>query len=353
MNTSQILTESILARKKRTVARKQAITRKRAIARLISQIENKQPEAQAVLSQLYPHTGQAQLIGVTGAPGTGKSSLVYELAKTYRQQNKTVAILAVDPTSPFSGGAVLGDRIRMQDLTRDPDVYIRSMASRGGFGGLAWAVDDTLKVLDAAGFEIILIETVGAGQNEVDIVKTAHTIVVVEAPGLGDDIQAIKAGILEIADIFVVNKADHPGVEKTISVLRQMLELAQPPTGKVLHHGTLMAVGSPPLAAEKITSWQVPVIKTIALKSEGIAAVVEAIAQHHQHLHRTGELAERNRARLADELQTVLQAELLRRVLEQLPPDYLSAVVAELLEKKLTAYEAAQNILKKVESRTG
>ncbi|MBN1219380.1 MAG: methylmalonyl Co-A mutase-associated GTPase MeaB [Anaerolineae bacterium] len=319
---------------------------KRAIARLITQIENKQPEAQAALSQLYPHTGQAHLVGITGAPGTGKSSLVGEIAKAYRRREKTVAILAVDPSSPFSGGAVLGDRIRMQDLTHDPGVYIRSMASRGGAGGLTWAVDDALKVLDAAGFNLILIETVGAGQNEVDIVKTAHTILVVEAPGLGDDIQAIKAGILEIADIFVVNKADSPNVERTVSVLQQMLGMSRGFGGQMLHHGKLMAVESPsPSAGARTSSWQIPVLKTVALQAEGIDAVVDTIDCHYQHLKTTGELVERNRTRLTDELQTVLQAELLRRLLAQLPSDYLAEMMTGLVNKNLTPYEAVQRIL--------
>jgi LAO/AO transport system kinase len=333
-----------------TLAEQVLAGKKRAIARLITQIEDKRPEAQTTLSQLYPHTGQAHLIGVTGAPGTGKSSLVYELAKTYRGHGQTVAILAVDPTSPFSGGAVLGDRIRMQDLTRDPGVYIRSMASRGGFGGLAWAVDDALKVLDAAGSDKILIETIGAGQSEVEIVKTAHTILVVEAPGLGDDIQAIKAGILEIADIFIVNKADRAGVERTVSFLKQMLEMERGPTGQTLHHGALMRVEASSRPNPTEPTWQVPVLKTVALKSEGLEAVVEAIEQHYQHLCTSGELAERNRIRVADEFQTVLQTELMRQLLDRLPPDYVSKIIDKLIDKALTSYEAAQIILQEVNS---
>ncbi|MEM7347356.1 MAG: methylmalonyl Co-A mutase-associated GTPase MeaB, partial [Chloroflexota bacterium] len=260
-----------------TLAEKVLNGNRRAIARLITHVENKYPEAQEALSQLYPHTGRAHLIGVTGAPGTGKSSLVNAFAMQYRQMEKTVAILAVDPSSPFSGGAVLGDRIRMQDLSGDPGVFIRSMASRGGPGGLAWAVDDALKVLDAAGFDIILIETVGAGQNEVEIVRSAHTIVVVEAPGLGDDIQAIKAGILEIADIFVVNKADRQGVNRTAVALERMLQLGHTPAHKVMHHGTLMSIeASPSTEHDEISMWTIPVLKTIALKNEGIDAVLEA-----------------------------------------------------------------------------
>jgi LAO/AO transport system kinase len=327
----------------------QILTRnKRAIARLITQIEDRLPDVQAALSQLYTHTGRAHLIGITGAPGTGKSSLVGALARTYRRRGKTVAIVAIDPSSPFSGGAILGDRIRMQDLTADPGVYIRSMASRGGLGGLAWAVDDALKVLDAAGFDIVLIETVGAGQNEVDIASAAHTVVVVEAPGLGDDIQASKAGILEIADIFVVNKADSPGVEKTVSVLQQMLNLAHTLTGKLLHHGMLLSVDAPPASPTDPAAWLVPVLKTVALTGEGVEEVAAALDQHYEHLRVTGDLVQRNRIRLLDELQTVLQAELMRRLLAQLPADYLSRTIDSLLEKSQTPYEAVQSILAEI-----
>src|SRR5512134_452436 len=209
-----------------------------ALARLLSQVENDSPEGRAALAELFPHTGKAHLIGVTGAPGTGKSSLVNQLALYFRKQdNKRVAIVAVDPSSPFTGGAILGDRVRMRDLAGDPGVFIRSMATRGTLGGLAASTASVALALDAAGFEIILIETVGAGQAEVDIARLAHTTLVVEAPGLGDDIQAIKAGILEIADILVVNKADRPGVENTEKALRSVLDLAHPPESERAHHG--------------------------------------------------------------------------------------------------------------------
>ncbi|MDP1604011.1 MAG: methylmalonyl Co-A mutase-associated GTPase MeaB, partial [Legionella sp.] len=184
-----------------------------ALARLLTQVENNAPEGRSALIELFPHTGRAHLVGVTGAPGTGKSSLVNQLALLYRRaENRRVAVVAVDPSSPFTGGAVLGDRVRMRDLSGDPGVFIRSMATRGSLGGLAQATANIVQVFDAAGFDIIMIETVGAGQSEVDIARLAHTTLVVEAPGLGDDIQAIKAGILEIADILVINKADRPGV---------------------------------------------------------------------------------------------------------------------------------------------
>jgi LAO/AO transport system kinase len=200
---------------------------RRALARLITQIENGAASASEALAALFSHTGSAHLVGVTGAPGTGKSSLVNRLALALRKQERTVAILAVDPTSPFTGGAILGDRIRMRDLAGDPGVFIRSMASRGSLGGLAHASADVIKVLDAAGFGVVLVETVGAGQAEVDIARHTQTVIVVEAPGFGDDVQAIKAGILEIADVLVVNKADDPRARNTERALRMMLDLSQ------------------------------------------------------------------------------------------------------------------------------
>lgn len=320
---------------------------KRAMARLITLIENNHPEAHAILDELYEHTGRAHLVGVTGSPGTGKSSLVNKLAKALRQQDRRVAIIAVDPTSPFSGGAILGDRIRMRELVGDSGIFIRSMASRGNLGGLALAVGDAIKVLDAAGFETIFIETVGAGQSEVDIAKTAHTTLVVEAPGLGDDVQAIKAGILEIADIFVVNKADRPGAEKSVAALKAMLELGHAPTHHMLHHGQLMAVDVTSTGHEpEIKGWEIPVLKTSALKGEGIEPVVSAIHQHYNHLQSSGELANRNRTRLLDELERALQTALMTRLVNQLPPDYLSHILDKLVSRSLSPYTAVQEILK-------
>src|SRR5512146_847588 len=214
-----------------------------ALARLLTQVENDSPEGRTALVELFPHTGKAHLIGITGAPGTGKSSLVNQLALHYRKNtDQKVAIVAVDPSSPFTGGAVLGDRVRMRDLSGDPGIFIRSMASRGSLGGLAQKTASVVQVFDAAGYEIIIIETVGAGQSEVDVARLAHTTVVVEAPGLGDEIQAIKAGILEIADVLVVNKADRPGSENTERALRSTLELAHPSRRVFRHHGQTVSV---------------------------------------------------------------------------------------------------------------
>lgn len=319
---------------------------RRAVARLITYVENQHPKVQQVLTALYPHTGRAHLVGVTGSPGTGKSSLVNKLVKQIRaEQAKSVAVIAVDPTSPFTGGAILGDRVRMRELSGDPQVFIRSMASRGSLGGLALAVDDVIKVLDAAGFELIIIETVGAGQSEVEIAKTAHTVLVVEAPGMGDDVQAIKAGILEIADIFVVNKADRPGVERTVAALQTMLELGHASAKRVLHHGQFMTTSDSPESVEDLSGWEIPVLKTMALKADGIAAVVEAIDQHRVHLHQSGELLDRNRNRLIEELEDILQAELTRRLLAKMPPDRLAEIMTKLVERQQSPYAAAQEML--------
>ena len=324
---------------------------RRMIARLITHVENDHPKIQPVLNDLYPHTGQAHLVGVTGSPGTGKSSLVNKLVKHYRtQQDKKVAVVAVDPSSPLTGGAILGDRVRMRELAGDPHVFIRSMASRGNLGGLAQAVDDVIKILDAAGFELIIIETVGAGQSEVEIAKTAHTVVVVEAPGLGDEVQAIKAGILEIADIFVVNKADRPGVERTVAALKTMLDLGHAVSKRGLHHGQLMAVDIPSVTKPTepdVSTWQIPVLKTVALQAEGISEVIAAIDQHYQHLVESGELMDRNRTRLVGELESNLQTLLMQRLVSEISPEYFSQVTAKLLSRELPPSTAAQDILDK------
>ena len=241
---------------------------RRTLARLISRIENDGHEAIDALVALYPHTGQAHIVGVTGAPGTGKSTLVNELTKAYRAADVRVGIVAVDPTSPFSGGAILGDRIRMRDLSGDPGVFIRSMASRGNLGGLARATADVVKVLDVAGFDTILVETVGAGQSEVEIARTAHTTLVVEAPGLGDDIQALKAGILEIADVLVVNKADREGAEHTRRALQIMLDLGAEQS--VRHHGQNMRVGSVEGVSCPEQDWRPTICSTVAVTGQGV-----------------------------------------------------------------------------------
>src|SRR3990172_7153719 len=236
-----------------------------ALARPLPPQGNDPPEGRAALAELFPHTGKAHLIGVTGAPGTGKSSLVNQLAMQFRKQEAhRVGIVAVDPSSPFTGGAVLGDRVRMRDLSGDPGVFIRSMATRGSLGGLAQATASMVQVFDAAGYDIVMIETVGAGQSEVDIAKLAHTTIVVEAPGLGDDIQAIKAGILEIADILVINKADRPGVENTERALRNMLQLAHPVPRVFRAQGYFQEQEEVETASNEFPLWSPPVLRTVA-----------------------------------------------------------------------------------------
>ena len=276
---------------------------KRALARLITLIENDSPAASEPLAALYKQTGRAHLVGVTGAPGSGKSSLVNEIAKELRRQNKTVAIVAVDPSSPYSGGAILGDRIRMRDLAGDSGVFIRSMASRGSLGGLAHKTGDVVKVLDAAGYQVILIETVGAGQAEVDIAGAAHTTLVVEAPGMGDEIQAIKAGILEIADILVVNKADRQGAESTIRALQAMQRLGQTDTAARFHHGRLLDIDledNPVESEEK--AWDVPILPAVATNGTGVPELVDSIQAHLDYLQRTGELGRERRSGLSASL---------------------------------------------------
>jgi LAO/AO transport system kinase len=318
-----------------------------ALARLLTEVENDSPAARRTLDELFPHTGKAHLIGVTGAPGTGKSSLVNQIALHYRRADAAnpnrVAIVAVDPTSPFTGGAVLGDRVRMRDLSGDPGVFIRSMASRGSLGGLAQATAGMVQVFDAAGFEIILIETVGAGQTEVDIARLAHTTLVVESPGLGDDIQAIKAGILEIADILVINKADLPGVDNAESALRGILSLARP-VENLIHHGQVMSV--PETESQEDSQWEPPLLRTIATDGTGVEELLAAIDQHALHLRRTGDWKQRERARLEAELQTLLTETLVEEFRARIPIKHYTALVEKLVQRKLSPNEAVKLLLK-------
>ncbi|GAB4542290.1 MAG: methylmalonyl Co-A mutase-associated GTPase MeaB [Anaerolineae bacterium] len=336
---------------------------RRVIARLITLIENDAEEAHTSLAQIYPHTGRAHIIGITGAPGTGKSTLANELAKAYRASGQRVGVIAVDPTSPFSGGAILGDRIRMRDLAGDPGVFVRSMATRGSLGGLARATADAIKVLDAAGFEVVIVETVGAGQSEVEIAQTAHTVVVVEAPGMGDEVQAIKAGILEIADVFAVNKADREGADRTASALEMMLDLGHTATpGRqapctLLHHGRLIEVAPPidtPAARPAASTgeeaglwngWRPPIIKTVALRGDGIPELVEAIAEHRRYLETSQELNRRDRMRLTNELEHILRDELMKRLLDQIDPHTLAEIMTQITDRQLDPYSAAQRLI--------
>jgi len=297
---------------------------RRAAAQLVTLMEDGGPSARDAVAALYPHTGRAHIVGVTGSPGTGKSTLVYELAKEFRARGKTVGIIAVDPTSPFSGGALLGDRIRMQKLSTDEGIFIRSMASRGQLGGLARATGDAIKVFDAFDRDLIMVETVGAGQSEVEIARAAHTVIVVDAPGLGDDIQAIKAGLFEIADIFVVNKADRDGAEKAYLTLQMMLDMDQ--TGGA-------------------RQWRPPLLKTIALQGEGAALVADAVEQHLQHLAESGQLESRRRRLAEEELRRILGQELLDRLLREVHGDEWESLTKGVADRQMDPYTAADTLL--------
>lgn len=279
-----------------------------SLSRFLSRVENNDPQARQVLDALYKHTGNAHRIGITGAPGTGKSSLVNRLTAYIRATlKKTVAVVAVDPSSPFTGGAILGDRVRMRDLAGDPGVFIRSMASRGAVGGLAVTTARLVQVFDAAGFDYIIVETVGAGQAEIEIAHLAHTTLVVEAPGFGDDIQAIKAGIMEIADILVINKADLPGADNTERALRSNLELGYTSSvNRKLGHSAETGT-----ATVEPTAWVPPILKTVATGEEGIAELSKVIQDHYQYLRQSGRLDAFEKDRLKKEILTALQERLM------------------------------------------
>ena len=293
---------------------------------------------------------RSQLIGVTGAPGTGKSSLVNQLAHHYRQPPDgdplRVAIVAVDPSSPFTGGAVLGDRIRMRDLAGDEGVFIRSMASRGSLGGLAPTTASLVQALDAAAYDIIFIETVGAGQAEVEIAKLADTTLVVDAPGLGDDVQAIKAGILEIADILVLNKADRPGVDAAERALKGMLQLGHPVDKVFNHHGRAEKVAAHDTLGD---IWLPPIQRTVSTEGQGIAELADAIARHRAYLQDSGEWERRDRARLETELTALLGAELMARWQATTPVDVYNAVLAQLLVRQLSPRQAVYALIREGE----
>jgi LAO/AO transport system kinase len=303
----------------------------RAVARLISLVEDASPQLREAAAALAPHGGRAQVIGLTGSPGVGKSTTTSALVAAYRAQGKRVGVLAIDPSSPFSGGALLGDRIRMQEHATDPDVFIRSMATRGHLGGMAWATPQALRVLDAAGFDVVLIETVGVGQSEVEVVALADTTIVLLAPGMGDGIQAAKAGILEIADVFVVNKADRDGADTTVRELKYMISL-----GRREIRGA---------------SWRQPIVKTVAARLEGIGDVVDAVDTHRTWMAEHGELEERRAVRARTEIEAIA-VESLRARLADVHGDALEGLAKRVMAGEVDPYTAADSLIESVQAST-
>lgn len=293
---------------------------RRSLARVISRVENGTPEGREYVRRLFPHSGKAHTIGITGGAGSGKSTLTGALAGEYRKRGKRVGIIMVDPSSPFSHGAILGDRIRMQDLALDEGVYMRSMASRGALGGLAPAIDDVVGVMDAFGFDYVLVETVGAGQDEVEIAGTALTTILVNNPGTGDDIQAMKAGIIEIADVLVVNKADHPGADVLVSQLQALLSLAPP------------------------GSRRPQIVKTTAVKGEGLEKLAEAIDEHRRYLEASGKLVESRNEDARHQVLSIARAILLSRIQAATPEPALEALVARVAARELDPHTAAEEL---------
>jgi LAO/AO transport system kinase len=320
----------------------------RAAARLMRELEDGMPSARAVLRGLFERTGRAYVVGLTGPPGAGKSSLTDRLIAHHRRAGRTVGVVAVDPTSPFTGGAILGDRVRMQDHALDAGVFIRSLATRGHLGGLSRATSDIVQVLDAMGKDVILVETVGVGQDEVEVAELAHTVVVVAIPGMGDDVQAIKAGVLEIADVFAVNKADREGSDRTVKDLQLMLELRRSTATRggvehdSLHHMQRTGAEDPHEAGW----WEPPIVKTVAIRDQGVADLMAAVERHREHLAATGEKAQREVARARASFVTMLRDRLLQGALARLAEEegHLDEIAARIAARQADPYALADEM---------
>jgi LAO/AO transport system kinase len=328
----------------------------RALARVITLIENRSPGYRALVSALHEHTGTADVIGITGSPGAGKSTLVDKVAAAYRERGETVGVIAIDPSSPFTGGAVLGDRIRMGSNVGDMDVFFRSMSARGRLGGLSTATTDAVKALDAFGKDKVIVETVGAGQNEVDIVRTADTVAVLVPPGSGDDVQMLKAGILEIADVFAVNKADLEGADRTVQELREMVHMrdASPMAGAAGHHGPeafedAAGTGTAGDATDDEAAadeWEPPIVETVANTGEGVDDFLAALSDHREWLVSSGRQAERARTRTAEEIRTLLREDAAAAVEEELEArGGLDAFVERVLARETDPYAVADELV--------
>jgi LAO/AO transport system kinase len=305
---------------------------RRALARMVTLIENEVPAARRYLAELHQYAGKAHIVGVTGAPGAGKSTLVTHLVRELRRRDAKVGVIAVDPTSPFTGGAILGDRIRMMELSGDPKVFIRSMASRGNLGGLAASTSDVVRALDAAGYNPVIIETVGTGQAEVEVMRTAQTVLVTSAPGMGDDVQAIKAGILEIADIFAVTKADKPGADQTLAELAMLLSLDPM---RRLHD-------------KSQPYWRIPVLKTAAIKDQGITQVVDAIKEHHDYLVESGMLAHRAQRQVRSEVQALILHAVVNTLKSKTTEDEWQKLVDDITNRERDPYSVASELQERI-----
>jgi GTPase len=305
---------------------------RRALARMVTLIENEAPQARRYLAELHQHAGRAHIIGVTGPPGAGKSTLVTHLVRELRRRDRKIGVVAIDPTSPFTGGAILGDRIRMMELAGDPQVFIRSMASRGSLGGLSASTRDVVRAMDAAGYDPIIIETIGTGQAEVEVMRAAQTVLVVSAPGMGDEVQAIKAGILEIADIFVVSKADKPGADQTVAELAMLLSLDP---NRRLHD-------------KSKPYWRIPVLKTSAIKDQGISQLVDAIEQHRQYLSESGMLAHRAQRQVRSEVEALVVHAVINALKNEVTGDEWQKVLEDITARERDPYSVANELQKRI-----